>query len=756
MQLRFILGLAMTVGVAVIVARRVLMLYRLARAGQPADAGRAFDLPTRLRAELVEVLGQRRLLAWSVPGIAHFFVFWGFLVLGLTVLEGFGALVNRDFAIPVIGHAAWLGALEDTVALLVVAATAVFVAIRIRHSPARQGRSSRFFGSHLRAAWFTLFMIFSVVATLFLYRAAQVNTGHFPFPGGAYASQALARALEPLGDTANVTLEHTGVLLADAVILAFLVFVVHSKHLHIGLSPLNVGFSRRPRALGPLLPVYSGGKEVDFDDPGDDDLMGRGKIEDFTWKGFLDFGTCTECGRCQSQCPAWNTGKPLSPKLLVMGLRDHALAKAPWILAGSDAERGKLPEPVRAEAERPLVGTAETNGVIHPDVLWSCTTCGACVQQCPVDIEHIDHIVDLRRHQVLVESAFPPEAEVMLRNLEHAGDPWGRGASARMDWADGLDFPVRTVGEDGQDRIPDDVEYLFWIGCAGAFDDNAQRTSRAVAELLHTAGVSFMVLGSAETCTGDAARRIGHEFLFRMLARANVETLDAVGTRRIVVTCAHCLNTLANEYPQLGGHYEVVHHTTLLARLVSEGRLTPLTPVDATVTYHDACYLGRHNRIFTPPRQILDQVPGTRLAEMPRNRERSFCCGAGGARMWMEESLGTRINQTRTDEALATQPDLITAACPFCLSMLDDGLQSHRLAGTACEHVEVTDISEVLLRSVRSSPAPSSPADTTPAPTPAPTPDTTPAPTPDTTPAPTPDTAPAAAAPVRDPAGGTS
>jgi Fe-S oxidoreductase len=701
MELRFVLGLAMTVIVAIIVIRRVLMLYHLARAGQPADPGRTFDPGARLRAELVEVFGQRRLLAWSVPGIAHFFVFWGFLVLGLTVLEGFGALVNRDFAIPLIGHQPWLGALEDTVALLVVVATTVFVAIRMRHDPAREGRGSRFYGSHLAAAWFTLFMIYSVVFSLLLYRGAQINTGHFPFPRGAYASEAVAGVLEPLGNNTNVVIEHTGVLLADAVILIFAVFVVHSKHLHIGLSLFNVGFSRRPRALGALLPVYSAGKEVDFEDPGDDDLMGRGKIEDFTWKGLLDFGTCTECGRCQSQCPAWNTGKPLSPKLVIMGLRDHALAKAPWILAGPDDGRAALPESVRAEAERPLVGSPDARGVIDPEALWSCTTCGACVQQCPVDIEHIDHIVDLRRYQVLVESDFPPEAEVMLRNLEHAGDPWGRGAGARLDWAEGLDFDVRVVGDDGGDRIPDDVEYLFWVGCAGAFDDNAQRTSRAVAQLLHEAGVSFMVLGSGETCTGDAARRMGHEFLFQMLARTNVETLDAAGATRIVVTCAHCFNTLANEYPQVGGHYEVVHHTTLLARLVAEGRLTPITPIDANVTYHDACYLGRHNRIFSPPRQILAHVPGARLTEMPRNRERSFCCGAGGARMWMEESLGTRINDTRTDEALSTSPDLITAACPFCISMLGDGLQSRLLAGTAPEHVEVTDISEVLLRSVR-------------------------------------------------------
>jgi Fe-S oxidoreductase len=327
-------------------------------------------------------------------------------------------------------------------------------------------------------------------------------------------------------------------------------------------------------------------------------------------------------------------------------------------------------------------------------VLWSCTTCGACVEQCPVDIEHVDHIVDMRRYQVLVEGSFPDEAAVMLRNLEHAGDPWGRGARERLAWTADLPFevPVVAAGE----RVGDDVEYLFWVGCAGALDDRGRRTTRAVAELLHAAGVRFAVLGSGETCTGDPARRIGNEYLFQELAKSNVETLNRAGARAIVATCAHCFNTLANEYPQLGGRYDVVHHTQLLARLVAEGRLAPVTPVDATVTYHDPCYLGRHNRVFTPPREILGSIPGARLAEMPRSRERSFCCGAGGARMWMDETIGTRINENRTDEALAQHPDVVAAACPYCAVMLADGV-----AMRGADTVDVTDVAEVLLRSVR-------------------------------------------------------
>jgi Fe-S oxidoreductase len=705
MLIRIGVGLLMTAVALTLAVRRSAMLYRLARTAQPADPGRtrggAVAAASALRAEVGEVLLQNRLTRWAVPGVAHLAVFWGFMVLLLTLIEGYGALFQRDFAIPVIGHQAWLGFLEDLFALAAVIGVLVFAVVRRLQSPVRMGRSSRFFGSHLGAAWFVLVMIVNVILTLLLYRGAQINTGHFPYPRGAFASEVVARWLAPLGRGVNDVVETVGLLAALGVVLAFGVFVVHSKHLHIALAPVNIAFARRPRALGALLPIYSRGQPVDFEDPGEDDLLGRGKIEDFTWKGLLDFGTCTECGRCQSQCPAWNTGKPLSPKLLIMALRDHALAKAPYLLAASDPQRAGLPAGIRAEADRPLIAAASEGGVIDPDVLWSCTTCGACVEQCPVDIEHVDHVVDLRRYQVLFESAFPTEAGGMLRNLEHAGDPWGRGASARMEWTAGLPFAVRVLGEDGENRIPDDVEYLFWVGCAGALDDAAQRTSRAVAELLHEAGVTFMVLGEAETCTGDPARRIGHEFLFQMLAQQNVETLNSAGARTIVVTCAHCFNTLANEYPQLGGHYDVVHHTTLLSRLVAEGRLTPVTPVNATVTYHDACYLGRHNRIFAPPREILARVPGAELVELARNRERSFCCGAGGARMWMDETIGTRINLDRTDEALALRPDLITAACPYCIVMLTDGVAMRREQGAAGAHVEVTDVSEVLLRSVR-------------------------------------------------------
>jgi len=636
-------------------------------------------------------------LRWSVPGAAHAATFWGFTVLLLTILEAYGDLFSKTFAIPVIGHWAFIGFIEDLFAVAVLAGLITFAVIRLRADPKRRGRDSRFAGSHTGAAWLILFGIFLVIATLLLYRGAQINTGDFPYASGAFASQTVADWLAPLGTAANSAIETAALLAQITLIMAFLVFVTYSKHLHIFLAPVNVLFSRRPDGLGALQPMRSGGKVLDFEeaDP-DTDIFGRGKIEDFTWKGLLDMATCTECGRCQSQCPAWATGKPLSPKMVILDLRDHALAKAPYLLAASDEARAALPDTVRAEAARPLVGDAAAHGVIDPDVLWSCTNCGACVAECPVDIEHLDHISDLRRHQVLIESAFPVEAAGMLKNLENKGDPWGMGEARRAEWIRELDFEVTVA--DG--KLPGDVEYLFWVGCAGALEDRARKTTKAIATLLHTAGVTFAVLGPAETCTGDPARRIGNEFVFSMLAQQNIETLNEAAPRTVVASCPHCFNALANEYPQLGGNYQVIHHTQLLSKLVAEGKLTPVTPVEERITYHDPCFLGRHNKLYSPPREIMDRVPGVQAQEMHRCRERGFCCGAGGARMWMEERIGKRINIERIDEALGTGPDTISTACPYCLVMLGDAVSAKKAAGEAAESLEVVDVALLLARSV--------------------------------------------------------
>jgi Fe-S oxidoreductase len=701
-----IVGLGLTAIALAGAGRRLWWLRRLAFSGQPAPERLAYarahpgrEAGTQLR----EVVGQRKLLKWTVPGMAHAATFWGFIVLLLTIIEAYGALFSRTFAIPGIGRWAAVGFLEDLFAVGVLGGIVTFTVIRLLNDPHREGRRSRFFGSHTRAAWVVLGLIAAVIVTLLAYRGAQQNTGVFPYPRAwAFASWAVAQILHPLGYGVNSVLEVVFILAQLGVVLGFLVVVTYSKHLHIFLAPVNVLFSRRPDALGPLEPMRSGGKVLDFEeaDP-DTDVFGIGKVEDLTWKGMLDLGTCTECGRCQSQCPAWVTGKLLSPKRLILDLRDHAFAKAPYLLADSDGRVG-LSAAVLAEAERPLVGTEAQHGVIDPEVIWACTNCGACVNECPVDIEHIDHINGMRRHQVLVESAFPTEATTMLNNLERRGNPWGMAEDKRLEWTAELDFEVPVL--DG--TIPADVEYLYWVGCAGALEDRAKKATKAIAELLHAAGVKFAVLGPAETCTGDPARRLGNEFVFQMLAQQNVQTLNEAGVgagtgKKVIASCPHCFNTISREYPQLGGNYEVIHHTQLLARLVDDGKLTPVSPVDEKITYHDPCFLGRHNKVYTPPRSIIDAVPGTTAEEMHRCKGQGFCCGAGGARMWLEERTGKRINEERIDEALALNPDTVSTACPYCMVMLGDAINAKKATGQAKQSLEVIDVAQLLVRSIK-------------------------------------------------------
>jgi Fe-S oxidoreductase/putative Ca2+/H+ antiporter (TMEM165/GDT1 family) len=688
---RLILGLLMTVVGLGFAGRRIVFLYRLIKAGQP-DTKRSNELGRRLTTQLVEVFGQRKLLKWSVPGLAHFFTFWGFVILATVYLEAYGSLFDENFAIWWIGHWAVLGFLQDFIAVAVAVSLVVFAVIRIRQAPERKERASRFYGSHTGGAWLILFMIFNVVWTMFLFRGSSSASGHFPYSSGAFVSIGVGKLLAPLGLGVTEPLETVGLMLHIGVMLVFLSIVLYSKHLHIFLAPINVSGKRFPDGLGPLLPMESAGKPIDFEDPGEDDVFGRGKIGDFTWKGMLDFATCTECGRCQSQCPAWNTGKPLSPKLVIMNLRDHLFEEAPYILAGKEHEDA-----------RALVGPESDGGVIDPDVLWSCTTCGACVEQCPVDIEHVDHIVDMRRYQVMIESEFPSELGTVFRNLENKGNPWGQNNSERLAWTKDLGFDVPVY----EGELAEDVEYVFWVGCAGAFDDNARKTVRATAELLHLAGVNYVVLGTGESCTGDSARRAGNEFLYQMLAQQTVETLNAVfegrepTQRKIVTTCPHCLNTIGREYPQLDGHYEIVHHTQLLNRLVRAGKLTPVKRVEdgPRVTYHDPCYLGRHNKVYEPPRELVGAA-GADLAEMPRHADRALCCGAGGARMWMEEHIGKRINLERVDEAISTDAQTIVTGCPFCRVMITDGLVQ-RQSEQQGENVDVRDVAQLLLESVR-------------------------------------------------------
>ncbi|MGW2370761.1 (Fe-S)-binding protein [Kitasatospora sp. NPDC001683] len=730
MQLAAILiSLTTTVVGVALFARAIAQIYRFIRLGQSVPKGARINDPVARTVTLIrEFLGHTRMNKWGVVGIAHWCVAVGFYALILTLVGAFGQLFDPDYEVPLIGDWTPYLVFQELLGLVTFLGIAVLIVIRQLSLPNKSGRKSRFAGSNMGFAYFieaVIFIIGAAILTLRGLEGAQLGADHYS------AAYVVSYPLVKLFSGLSVGTLHNllWVVATIKISVSFIWMITVSLNTDMGvawhrfLGFPNIWFKRNADgavALGALQPMTSGGAPIDFEDPADDAVFGVSQVEHFSWKGILDFSTCTECGRCQSQCPAWNTGKPLSPKLLIMSLRDHAFGKAPYLLAGGgkDMEGTEkataeqlvdVPAAALAEAERPLIGTAEENGVIDPDVLWSCTTCGACVEQCPVDIEHVDHIVDMRRYQVMIESNFPTEAGTMLKNLENKGNPWGMATKARLDWVKelkketGIEVPVI-----GEDIDPAEVEYLYWVGCAGALEDRAKKTTKAFAELLHTAGVKFAILGKEETCTGDSPRRLGNEFLFQMLGAQNVETLNAAledaPTKRIVATCPHCFNTIANEYPQLGGHFEVIHHTQLLQHLIDEGKLVPVNPVEGLITYHDPCYLGRHNKVYSPPREIMDKVPGLRQQEMHRHKERGFCCGAGGARMWMEERIGKRINTERVDEALSLDPDIVSTACPFCLVMLSDSVNGKKNEGAAKEHLKVVDVAQLLLDSVKATP----------------------------------------------------
>ncbi|UCM89282.1 (Fe-S)-binding protein [Streptomyces marincola] len=702
MQLAAIVVSLVLIAVAIaLFARAAVQLVRTLRLGQPVPAGLRTDAPGKRTATLArEFLGHTRMNRWRLVGVAHWFVMIGFLTLGLTIIQAIGQLFQADWTLPLLGgfvpYEMWI----EFIAAMTVVGIGTLITVRLLGHPARAGRKSRFTGSTFWQAYFVEYVILVIGAAILVLRGLEGALHHVDgYEASYFVTYPLVAAFDGLGTGTLQNLVYLTAMIKLGTTAVWAITIALNTDMgvawHRFLAFPNIWFKRDAAggpALGPLLPMTSAGEPIDFEDPDEDAQFGVSRVEHFSWKGLLDFSTCTECGRCQSQCPAWNTGKPLSPKLLVMSLRDQAHAAAPYLLAGETNDI----------TERPLVGTAEQQGVIDPDVLWSCTTCGACVEQCPVDIEHVDHIVDMRRYQVMIESAFPSEAGTMLKNLERKGNPWGLAKKKRLEWTKEVDFDVPVVGTDVEDLSG--TEYLYWVGCAGALEDRAKKTTKAFAELLHLAGVSFAIMGGDEACTGDSARRLGNEFLFQQLGQQNVETLDAASAKKIVTTCPHCFNTIANEYPQLGGTYEVIHHTQLLQHLVDAGKLVPVTPVEGLITYHDPCYLGRHNKVYTPPREIIGRVPGLRNEEMHRHKERGFCCGAGGARMWMEERIGKRVNDDRVDEALSLNPDIVSTACPFCLVMLSDSVNGKKNDGTAKEDLRVVDVAQLLLESVRATP----------------------------------------------------
>ncbi len=643
MLIRIIVGGIIVLAGLGLAGTRLTWLARLVRSGQPAP-GRLAGAPARVAAELVEVLGQRKLFKRWRSGLPHAFVFWGFLILLFTIIEALGnTFVSKDFAIPLIGHAGALGFIEDLFTVLVLAGLAVFTVTRLVESPHRKGKTSRFYGSHTTAAWITLTMIALVMITLLAYRAAQVNTGDFPYGRAAFASHGLAGVLKPLGTSVNAGLETVLLLANVAVIMGFGVFVTYSKHLHIVMAPLNVAFSRRPRALGALgeLPAAA--------------PAGTPQLELLTWKQRLDTLTCTECGRCQSACPAWSSGQPLSPKLLIMGLRDGLMS------AGSGPANGAVND---AESDRSDGAAAAT---ISPDVLWSCTTCGACVEQCPVDIEHVDTIVHLRR-QLVDAGQIEPAVQQVLQGDAQQGNSFGKSNRMRARWARELGFPVK-------DARKEPVRLLWFVGDFASFDERLQVLSRSLAHILRDAGVDFGMLFDGERDDGNDVRRIGEEGLFQMLAEQNMESFRSASFDEIFTTDPHSFNTLRNEYPAFGLDKPVIHYSQLLQRLLGDGSI-PVSPLGMRVTYHDPCYLARHNRLTDPPRQVLAAL-GCDLVEMPRNGLNTFCCGAGGGRIWMTgPEQAERPSESRIREAIALDVDRFVVACPKDFVMYTDAVKT--------------------------------------------------------------------------------
>ena len=635
------------------------------------------DLAERTKRLIRYGLGQKRLVDPEefAPGLAHVMIFGAFMVLTIRSLTLFAmAYFGFDFHFPFLGHNSVTGRMylfvKDIVVMLAFAGAAYFLLLRLVIKPNRMSKS-----------WegvFILLLIQGLMVTEVLFESGFVYAGEFKdvisatwAQPAAYMGVAVFKALQVDLDLA-VFLGTAGYWIHCIILLCFLNLLPIGKHFHVITGLPNVFFQRMNAGE---LPKMDLGMDEDADPDFEPDFFGVEKANQFTWKMALDVYSCTECGRCQTHCPTYVTGKPLEHRALNLTIKDHLMDQSSVML--DEEKHDDLPTLL--------------NQIINEDTIWACTTCGWCETACPVFIENVPRIIDMRRNEVMVNSEFPTEAINVFKGMETQGNPWGISSGDRMEWAKDIEIP--TVHDNP------DFEYLWIIGCSGAYDDRQKKVSKALAKVLKEADISFAVLGEEETCNGDSARRLGNEYLFQILAQQMTETLKSYNVKKIITQCPHCFNVFKNEYPQFGGYFDVIHHSELIAELLKDKRIKPTNSFDRLVTYHDSCYLGRYNQIYEEPRVVLESVPKLKLKEMPRNRREGFCCGAGGGRMWLEEHIGERINQNRVEEAVATEAETIATNCPFCMTMIKDGLSELGVEG-----VDAKDIAEIIADSIETSP----------------------------------------------------
>jgi Fe-S oxidoreductase len=660
---------------------RILRFVSVLRIGSADD--RFDQLPRRVMEVLKGVAGHDRMIRRKYSGILHLAIFYGFVLLGTSIIQVFAEAVMPGFKPdpPLVNTL--IALVQDVFAVLVLGGVVMALYNRFFIHPLR------YVGSHEDDGIRILFGIALVMLTQLGSTGSRLNLNDNPAygidPSTSWrpVSQSVSAMLTAVGVTAgNADFVHHAFLFANVVVvLGFLAYLPISKHQHIYLSIENIFFRNlKPIGALPLLDIEN------------TTHYGNSRIEQFTWKNLLDLYTCTECGRCQDQCPAYLTDKPLSPKMLIMDMRDHLHERTPQLikLAGVPLEaREEASAKIEAEApagHKPLIG-----GTILEETLWSCTMCGACMNECPVLIEHVPKIAEMRRSLVLEESRMPKQAESALRSIENSGNPYALGNATRGDWA--RDLGVRTYAEHP------DAEYLYFVGCAASFDEANQKVAASIVRVLQSAGIDFAILGKEETCNGDPARRIGNEYLFQVQAEANITTFKKYEVKKVLTGCPHCFNTIKNEYPQLGFEAEVIHHTEFINQLIADGRVklwpdTVAALAGKTVTYHDPCYLGRWNNVYEPGRHILEKINGLESIEMHRHGRQAFCCGAGGGRMWMEETLGKRINRERIQHAHEVEADVVATACPFCLTMMLEGASSQNLA------IDVADVAQLVAASL--------------------------------------------------------